>query len=82
MLSGVEPLRERLTFFWHNHFATSINKVTDPKLMQGQYELMRKHALGKFGPYLREMSRDAAMLMFDAQRRRAPRRHCRILQSP
>src|SRR5262245_60561951 len=38
MLTGVEPLRERLTLFWHNHFATSINKVADAKLMLGQYE--------------------------------------------
>jgi uncharacterized protein (DUF1800 family) len=64
MLAGVEPLREKLTFFWHNHFATSINKVTDPKLMKGQNDLLRKHALGHFGTFLREMSRDPAMLIW------------------
>ena len=64
MLSGSEPLRERLTLFWHNHFATSINKVQDASLMQRQVDLIRKHALGKFGPFLREMSRDAAMLIW------------------
>jgi uncharacterized protein (DUF1800 family) len=64
MLAGVEPLREKLTLFWHNHFATSINKVNDPKLMKAQNDLLRKHALGHFGPFLREMSRDAAMLIW------------------
>lgn len=64
MLSGAEPIRERLTFFWHNHFATSIAKIQDAKLMQRQNDLIRQHALGKFGPFLREMSRDASMLIW------------------
>ena len=64
MLSGSEPIRERLTFFWHNHFATSIAKIKDARLMQRQNDLIRKYALGKFGPFLREMSRDAAMLIW------------------
>jgi uncharacterized protein (DUF1800 family) len=64
MLSGAEPLRERLTFFWHNHFATSIAKIQDARLMERQIELIRKHALGKFGPFLKEMSREPAMLIW------------------
>jgi uncharacterized protein (DUF1800 family) len=64
MLSGAEPIRDKLTLFWHNHFATSIVKIQDAKLMQRQNELIRKHALGKFGPFLKEMSRDAAMLIW------------------
>src|SRR5262245_37090827 len=27
MLQGGHPLREKLTLFWHNHFATSVAKV-------------------------------------------------------
>ena len=27
MLNGGHPLREKMTLFWHNHFATSIAKV-------------------------------------------------------
>jgi uncharacterized protein (DUF1800 family) len=64
MIAGAEPLRERLTLFWHNHFATSIAKIQDARLMQRQNDLIRKHALGKFGPFLRDMSRDAAMLIW------------------
>ena len=58
------PLRERLVLFWHNHFATSVLKVRQPALMKQQNILIRKHALGKFGPFLLEMSRDPAMLIW------------------
>jgi hypothetical protein len=64
MLSGGQPLREKLALFWHNHFATSISKVQSALLMFKQNELIRKHALGKFGPFLQEMSKDPAMLVW------------------
>ena len=62
MLQGGHPLREKMTLFWHNHFATSLVKVQDPVLMFRQNGLLRDHALGRFGPFLQAMSRDAAML--------------------
>jgi uncharacterized protein (DUF1800 family) len=58
------PLRERMTLFWHNHFATGVAKVRRPALMQKQNALIRQHALGKFRPFLLEMSRDPAMLVW------------------
>src|SRR5262249_6353360 len=64
MLQGGHPLREKLTLFWHNHFATSINKVQSPGLMFRQNCLLRTHALGRFGPFLQAMSRDGAMLVW------------------
>ena len=64
MLNSGHPLREKLTLFWHNHFSTSISKVQSPLLMFRQNMLIRKHALGKFGPFLREMSQDVAMLIW------------------
>jgi uncharacterized protein (DUF1800 family) len=64
MLNGDHPLREKLTLFWHNHFATSIGKVQRPLLMFNQNCVLRRHALGKFGPLLLDMSRDAAMLVW------------------
>jgi uncharacterized protein (DUF1800 family) len=53
-----------MTLFWHNHFATSNLKVRQPALMAQQNVLIRRHALGKFGPLLLEMSRDPAMLIW------------------
>ena len=64
MIDGVEPLREKMTLFWHNHFATSIAKVNDGSLMERQYELLFTHALGNFRPLLQEISRDPAMLVW------------------
>ena len=62
ILQGGHPLREKMTLFWHNHFATSINKVQSPGLMFRQNCLLRRHALGRFGPFLQAMSRDASMV--------------------
>lgn len=64
MMHSPFPLRERMTLFWHNHFATSIAKVRQPDLMQKQNALLRQHCLGKFRPLLSELSRDPAMLIW------------------
>src|SRR6516165_10837156 len=41
-----DPLREKLTLFWHSHFATSNRKVASVPLMLAQNEALRRHALG------------------------------------
>ncbi len=64
MLHGGHPLREKLTLFWHNHFATSLVKVQSPDLMFRQNCLLREHALSRFGPMLQAVSRDGAMLVW------------------
>ncbi len=64
MLEGPHPLREKMTLFWHNHFATSNAKVQNPARMFGQYELMHAHALGSFAELLQAMSKDPAMMVW------------------
>jgi uncharacterized protein (DUF1800 family) len=64
MLDGGHPLREKLALFWHNHFATSYAKVRSTQLMFEQNKTLRGHALGKFRPFLLDMSRDTAMLIW------------------
>ncbi|MCI0680898.1 MAG: DUF1800 domain-containing protein [Gemmataceae bacterium] len=64
MLYTRHPLREKLTLFWHNHFATSNLKVQNAGYMLGQYELMRRHAQGNFRELLLEVSRDPAMMVW------------------
>ncbi|MFO0849314.1 MAG: DUF1800 domain-containing protein [Gemmataceae bacterium] len=64
MVLSPHPLRERMTLFWHNHFATSISKVKRPDLMRDQNQLFRTHALGKFGPLVQAVSKDPAMLVW------------------
>lgn len=56
------PLREKMTLFWHGHFATSNQKVNDPFLMWHQNETLRRQALGRFPELLKAMSRDPAMI--------------------
>jgi uncharacterized protein (DUF1800 family) len=64
MLESPQPLREKMTLFWHNHFATSNAKVQSPARMFGQYELMYEHALGNFAELLQAMSKDPAMMVW------------------
>lgn len=64
MLHSPHPLQEKMTLFWHGHFATSAAKVTDARMMFAQHALLRKHALGHFAPLLDETSKDPAMLVW------------------
>src|SRR4029077_16946899 len=64
MLYSPHPLQEKITLFWHNHFATSNAKVQNARFMLAQYQLLRKHTLGSFAGLLQEMSYDPAMLVW------------------
>ena len=58
------PLTERMTLFWHNHFATSQQKVKSGVLMYRQNVLLRREALGNFATLLHAVSKDPAMLAY------------------
>jgi uncharacterized protein (DUF1800 family) len=64
ILNGHDPLREKMTLFWHGHFATSNAKVQSVPLMLRQNELFRRHALGSFGELLAGAVADPAMLVW------------------
>ncbi|HVA45646.1 MAG TPA: DUF1800 domain-containing protein [Pirellulales bacterium] len=64
LVHSPHPLRERLTLFWHGHFATSAAKVTDLRMMYAQNSLFRQHSLGRFGAMLDDVSKDPAMLVW------------------
>ncbi len=64
LLFTPDPLGERLTLMWHNHFATSIQKVGDPALMRRQNETCRRFARKPFGELLAAMARDPALLVW------------------
>src|SRR5258708_33909040 len=63
MILTPDPLLERMTLFWHNHFATSNAKVNNPVLMQRQNDLLRAHALGDFKALLDRLGNDPATLI-------------------
>ncbi len=64
MLSTPSPLTEKMTLFWHNHFATSQQKVRFTPFLYNQNALFRRNALGNFGTMLHEIARDPAMLIY------------------
>jgi len=58
------PLQEKLTLFWHGHFATQAQKIRSPQLMLEQNDLFRRYAAGNFKTLTLEVSRNPAMLRF------------------
>lgn len=64
MLATRVPLREKLTLFWHGHFATSIRKVENTGFMVRQVDMVRRHAWGNFRDLVLAVAKDAAMLVW------------------
>ena len=64
MASGPRPLQEKLTLFWHGHFATSVEKVREAYFMWRQNELFRRLATGNWLQLLVEAGKDPAMLIW------------------
>ena len=64
MLISPRPLEEKMTLFWHNHFATSETKVRDYRKLLLQNKTFRKHATGNFRELLIATAKDPAMLYF------------------
>jgi len=64
MIETPRPLEEKLTLFWHGHFATSFRAVEDSYHMFNQNQLFRRHAAGSFGDLLSAIIRDPAMIKF------------------
>jgi uncharacterized protein (DUF1800 family) len=64
MLNGPAPLLEKMTLFWHGHFATSIQKVRDAYWMWLQNDTLRRNALGNFGTLVKKISCDPAMMIY------------------
>ncbi|MFC0216294.1 DUF1800 family protein [Paenibacillus chartarius] len=64
MIHSSAPLKEKMTLFWHGHFATSDYKVDDPELMARQNQLFRDHALGSYKELLLEVCKDPAMMIW------------------
>jgi len=64
MLATRRPLEEKLTLFWHGHFATGENKVRDYRMVLQQNEMFRARASGKFRDLLVGILKDPAMLVY------------------
>lgn len=64
MANGPRPLQEKLTLFWHGHFATSAQKVRNAYYMFLQNDTFRRNASGNWLQMLKDVTRDPAMLIW------------------
>jgi uncharacterized protein (DUF1800 family) len=61
MVTSPHTLQEKMTWFWHGHWATSIGKVNYALPMFKQNVTMRKYALGNFTEFSKAMFSDGAL---------------------
>jgi uncharacterized protein (DUF1800 family) len=75
MVVADDQLGEKLVFFWHGHWATSVQKVRSAVLMRGQLDTLRRHARGELLDLATAMVTDPALILWlDGHRntRKAP----------
>ena len=61
MINSEAQLREKVSLFWHGHFAC---RVINIYFQQQLISIIRENALGNFGDLLRKVSKSPAMLSF------------------
>ncbi len=72
MITSPTPAIEKVTFGWHDHWATSARKVKSAPLMLAQNHTLRRLSLGSFTDLAAAMVRDPALLLFlDAEKNTA-----------
>ena len=64
MVVSTNPLREKLTWFWHGHFATAYTKVREPALLYRQNLLLRSLGAGPFEELAQAVAKDPAMMLW------------------
>ena len=63
MLLTARPLEEKLTLFWHNFFATSLDKVPVVHMF-AQNQTLRQFATARFDDLLLQVAQGPAMLIY------------------
>ena len=75
MITTPRPLEEKMTLFWHGHFATNYRAIQDSYHMFLQNQLFRHNAVGNFKALAHGIIRDPAMLRYlnnDQNRKQKP----------
>lgn len=57
-------LRDRMAFFWHNHFVTAFNTHESAGYTWRYLEILQRNSLGNFRDFVREIGLTPAMLIF------------------
>ncbi len=58
------PLEQKLSLFWHDHFAVDFEKVYEMPMMYGYLETIRTKGRGKFKDLLNALFKQGAIYMF------------------
>ena len=61
MINSEAQLREKMSLFWHGHFAT---RVINSYFQQELLQIIRENALGSFKDLLKEVSKSPSMISF------------------
>jgi uncharacterized protein (DUF1800 family) len=64
MRTTSSPLQEKMTLFWHGHFVSSVEKVTNFPVMFEQNQLFRSMGLGSFRALAQAVAVNPAMLVY------------------
>jgi len=64
MINQERNIREKMTLFWHNHFATETNDLGRMIWAYNYNALCRRYALGNFKQFVRDITLDVAMLRY------------------
>ena len=64
MIETGRPFEEKMTLFWHGHFATGYRTIEDSYHMFLQNQLFRTNAVGNFSQLVMRILRDPAMLKY------------------
>lgn len=64
MVNQGRTIQDKLTLFWHNHFATETNVYRDPIHAYNHGETLRAGALGNFRSLVMAVTIDPAMLIY------------------
>ena len=64
ILDGSDPLRDRMTLFWHGFFTTDARTLRRNYEAVNQHQLLRENALGSYATMLAGIVRDPAMLYY------------------
>lgn len=64
MLNQGRSIEEKMTLFWHNHFATQISTIGDARMAYKNNVLLRSNALGNFKTFTKAVTKDPGMLRY------------------
>jgi uncharacterized protein (DUF1800 family) len=63
MIESPHSLLEKMTLFWHGHFASRLSQAISPESMLRHVRLLRKNALGSYRELSRDMVTDPAFMV-------------------